>query len=582
MPKRILLADDSITIQKVVELTFSDGDYEIITANNGARALQKLSESTPDIILSDIIMPEKNGYEVCEFIKSHPEYRDIPVILLTGTFEPFDPDRAEKAGCDAVVTKPFESQALINKVEELIQRRRGSDDERRHRQLADMTPAAAAVPVQSPAPEPMAEPEHASWNIPTFTPFPDETPQPEAAAPPEESPFGSEPWAETQAPPAAEEPFGVFAEPAPQQDSPRKEEPAFEDLGPEPIPIDITTSEAYEAETKAFPIVSSEQSDSAAPSEQPWGEPAATEPSAEPMGRTLPFPRLGPTGEESPSRSELSLDTNDPGVMPFASDWSSTPAERPEPRPTQAIPIPPESNDQETGPLPAIDDPFAVSSEVQSFQPAEAPAFIPVGEQMFEPTEEPPYEVASEPAYEPEAEGVFEPEMTASPESDMPAEEQPFAPAEEPLGAPMDYSAAPEPPADFSEPQKFEPIPEEEPSYEEPVAFEDIQPEALSQPETAFPPPPEPERVDIPSASGEAATVASDATVSEFTPAYAVPEELPQAGPGRLSDEDVERIARKAVELMSEQMVRNIAWEIIPDMAEMVVRERIKELENQE
>ncbi len=120
MAKRILLADDSITIQKVVELTFSDGDYEVTAVNNGNKAVQKLSEMRPDIILSDIIMPEKNGYEVCEYVKSHPEYRSIPVILLTGTFEPFDPDRADKAGCDAVVTKPFESQSLIHKVEELI------------------------------------------------------------------------------------------------------------------------------------------------------------------------------------------------------------------------------------------------------------------------------------------------------------------------------------------------------------------------------------------------------------------------------------------------------------------------------
>src|SRR5579862_7560447 len=121
MAKRILLADDSITIQKVVELTFSDGDYEVTAVNNGTKAIQKLSEMRPDIILSDIIMPEKNGYEVCEHVKSHPEFRNIPVILLTGTFEPFDPDRADKAGCDAVVTKPFESQSLIHKVEELIE-----------------------------------------------------------------------------------------------------------------------------------------------------------------------------------------------------------------------------------------------------------------------------------------------------------------------------------------------------------------------------------------------------------------------------------------------------------------------------
>src|ERR1700682_6808277 len=109
MAKKILLADDSITIQKVVELTFSDGDYEVTAVNNGAKAIQKLSEMRPDIILSDIIMPEKNGYEVCEYVKSHPEFRTIPVVLLTSTFEPFDPDRADKGGCARGVSQPFAS-----------------------------------------------------------------------------------------------------------------------------------------------------------------------------------------------------------------------------------------------------------------------------------------------------------------------------------------------------------------------------------------------------------------------------------------------------------------------------------------
>src|SRR5258708_7277897 len=98
MPKKILLADDSITIQKVVELTFSDGDYEVTAVNNGAKAIQRLAEMRPDIILSDIIMPEKNGYEACEYVKTHPEYRNIPVILLPGTSEPFHPARARSAG----------------------------------------------------------------------------------------------------------------------------------------------------------------------------------------------------------------------------------------------------------------------------------------------------------------------------------------------------------------------------------------------------------------------------------------------------------------------------------------------------
>src|SRR5438067_13905314 len=160
MPKKILLADDSITIQKVVEMTFSDGDYEVTAVNNGAKAIQKLSEMRPDIILSDIIMPEKNGYEVFEYVKSHPEFRTIPVVLLTGTLEPFAPDRADKAGCDAVVTKPFESQSLIHKVDELIQQ-------------AESAHAAAAAP----APQPEPEPE------PAASPWADEMPA-------EESPFG--------------------------------------------------------------------------------------------------------------------------------------------------------------------------------------------------------------------------------------------------------------------------------------------------------------------------------------------------------------------------------------------------------
>src|SRR3989442_15679519 len=118
MPKRILLADDSITIQKVVELTFSDGDYEVTAVNNGAKAIQKLSEMRPDIILSDIILPEKNGYEDCEDIKSHPEFRTIPVILLTASLDPFAPDRAGKAGRNAAITTPFKSQSLIHKAHE--------------------------------------------------------------------------------------------------------------------------------------------------------------------------------------------------------------------------------------------------------------------------------------------------------------------------------------------------------------------------------------------------------------------------------------------------------------------------------
>ena len=167
LPKKILLADDSITIQKVVELTFSDGDYEVIATNNGTKAIELLDKFRPDIILSDIIMPEKNGYEVCEYVKSRPDLKHIPVILLTGTFEPFDPERAEKAGCDAVVTKPFESQGLIQKVEDLIKKHSASS-------------AAAAPTIEEPTPS------AGESRAPEASPF-ESAPEP-AASPFEEAP----------------------------------------------------------------------------------------------------------------------------------------------------------------------------------------------------------------------------------------------------------------------------------------------------------------------------------------------------------------------------------------------------------
>ena len=120
MPKKILLADDSLTIQKVVELTFSDSEYDLVCVGNGLRALEKVRESRPDLILADVVMPEKNGYEVCEAIKGNPQTSRIPVILLTGTFEPFDRQRADRIGADAIVSKPFDSQQLLRQVEALL------------------------------------------------------------------------------------------------------------------------------------------------------------------------------------------------------------------------------------------------------------------------------------------------------------------------------------------------------------------------------------------------------------------------------------------------------------------------------
>ncbi|MEW6729869.1 MAG: response regulator [Acidobacteriota bacterium] len=120
MGRKILLADDSITIQKVVNLTFSDEGIDVVTVGNGELAVRKLNDVKPDIVLADIYMPGKNGYEVCEYIKTNSQFAHIPVLLLVGAFEPFDQAEALRVKADGHLTKPFESRALVATVTRLL------------------------------------------------------------------------------------------------------------------------------------------------------------------------------------------------------------------------------------------------------------------------------------------------------------------------------------------------------------------------------------------------------------------------------------------------------------------------------
>lgn len=120
MGSRILLADDSITIQKVVNLTFSDEGIDVVAVSNGDVAERRLAEVNPDLVLADIFMPGKNGYELCEAIKQNSQFRNVPVVLLVGAFEPFDQAEARRVRADAHLTKPFESRTLVETVRRLI------------------------------------------------------------------------------------------------------------------------------------------------------------------------------------------------------------------------------------------------------------------------------------------------------------------------------------------------------------------------------------------------------------------------------------------------------------------------------
>ncbi|PYQ55920.1 MAG: hypothetical protein DMF53_27070 [Acidobacteria bacterium] len=153
MKRRILLADDSVTIQKVIELTFMDEDYEVRAVSNGDDAVKLLPEMKPEFVIADVHMPGANGYEVCR--RSKELRADVPVLLLVGTFEPFDEAQARAAGADSHLKKPFDSQELLQRVEELLAAKPAA------------APAAAAGPTPTgvadwaaqapPAPVPLAD-----------------------------------------------------------------------------------------------------------------------------------------------------------------------------------------------------------------------------------------------------------------------------------------------------------------------------------------------------------------------------------------------------------------------------------------
>jgi DNA-binding response OmpR family regulator len=185
MRRSILLADDSATIRRVVEITFSDSDFHVETVASGTEALSRLDELRPDLVLADVVMPEPTGYEICRRIKASD--RPVPVLLLAGTFEAFDHDEARACGADGCLLKPFESRTLLDRVTSLLANR-------------DAVTGAAVEPVEV-APE-QEEAEQAAVEEPVevapsegLSEDPDERSEVVRADPAEELPCGLEPEA---------------------------------------------------------------------------------------------------------------------------------------------------------------------------------------------------------------------------------------------------------------------------------------------------------------------------------------------------------------------------------------------------
>ncbi|HYG62012.1 MAG TPA: response regulator [Thermoanaerobaculia bacterium] len=435
MSRRILLADDSVTIQKVIELTFMDEDFEVRAVSNGDEALAALPQFRPEFVIADVHMPGANGYEVCRRAKQ--QLPEVPVLLLVGTFEPFDEAQARGAGADSFLKKPFDSQELLQRVQDLMASRAATAPAAPA--ATPTIPAMAVVPPAAPAPPAIDEDV---FQLPSI----DLGPDPEPAAPRAATPAYSEPEAQW---------------------------PAFE-LEPEPEPV--------------------------------------------PMPAVAPAPE--PFQEEQPFsfREERSAGFEAPG---FGAGFGGA-----QPVDVPAQPFAPE-------------DPFTLEGDASLT------------------LEEPPI-------------GLREESDEPAPFSYGEPQDRFLEDAERPILETMEASAAAPEPWSLTDQERLgiplgqEPLVDSMAETEERIASP--WPDALEAAEGVAP--------HEPAATFSAPAVAAAA----YAPAAS---EAPANGSGRLSDEDVDRIARRVVELLGDKAVRDIAWEVVPDLAEVVIKDRLRELESQ-
>ena len=168
---RILVADDNTNIQKMVTLAFQERGVEVIAVGNGEAAVRRIPDANPDLVLADVFMPVRNGYEVCEFVKERYAISLIsPVILLVGAFDPLDEKEARRVGADGVLKKPFvPPDPLIAMVMSAL--------EKNPRVAAELAKAKEVVAVAE-TPLPAAAPEIPAMAEPKPLPeFPEPTPE---------------------------------------------------------------------------------------------------------------------------------------------------------------------------------------------------------------------------------------------------------------------------------------------------------------------------------------------------------------------------------------------------------------------
>ncbi len=120
MPKRILIVDDEPNIVLSLEFLMKKNGYEVATATDGDQAIAAVEEHKPDLVLLDVMMPRKDGYQVCQLLRDREEFNDMRIVMLTAKGRDVERDKGLSLGADDYVTKPFSTQDVVDKVSELL------------------------------------------------------------------------------------------------------------------------------------------------------------------------------------------------------------------------------------------------------------------------------------------------------------------------------------------------------------------------------------------------------------------------------------------------------------------------------
>ena len=121
MIARVLLADDSPHAQRIGARILAGEGFDVEQVSDGSAVYPALDRFSPDVVIADVFLPNRSGYEICHWIKTHPRHRAIRVVLKAGLLEPFSESQAKAAGCDAIIKKPFEASEVLHTIRPLAE-----------------------------------------------------------------------------------------------------------------------------------------------------------------------------------------------------------------------------------------------------------------------------------------------------------------------------------------------------------------------------------------------------------------------------------------------------------------------------